>query len=138
VKIVGRERAYGALRHSDAPWLGSNVLILRPRAAAALSPLLACHGELLPLSCGQAELVVFNARCVVDALDEAESIVRRFSTRRIMWIQKHAFRLEVIQALQIFKITSLQPSPIFVGEEFVERWNAAGLKGLEFRQVWEG
>ncbi len=55
-----------------------------------------------------------------------------------MWIQKHAFRLEVIQALQIFKITSLQPSPIFVGEEFVERWNAAGLKGLEFRQVWEG
>jgi hypothetical protein len=27
-------------------------------------------------------------------------------------------------------------SPIFVSHRFVDRWEASGLKGLEFKQVW--
>jgi hypothetical protein len=138
VEIVSQEKPRRSLRRSDAPWIGSNILILRPEAAAALTPFLARYGELLPLSCEQSGLTAFNALCVVDALDEDASVLKRFSTGRIMWIKRHVFRKELVHGLQVFKITSLQPSPLFVGEEFVKLWQASGLKGLEFPQVWEG
>lgn len=101
-------------------------------------PFLKEYGEVLSLICEQGGLVVYNPLHVVDALDETVSSVLKFEDGRIMWVQKHAFRKEVIQGLPIFKVTSLQPSPVFMNEEFVRRWHAAGLKGLEFRQVWEG
>jgi hypothetical protein len=116
----------------------SDFMVFRLDAANVLAPFLEKYGELLPLNCEQAELVVFNPLRVVDALDEVTSVVERFDGGRIWHVDKYVFRGEVVRGLQIFKITSLQPSPIFVGEEFVERWHAAGLKGLEFRQVWEG
>lgn len=93
---------------------------------------------MLPLACQQAALVAFNPLNVVNALDDGASSVERFESGRIWRIDKYVFRKELVEGLQVFKITSLQPSPVFVGEEFVERWHAAGLKGLEFRQVWEG
>ncbi len=139
MQIISKERHHRrSWRRSDAPWLASNALVLRQEAVDVLAPFLLKYGELLPLACEQAPLVVFNPLRVVDALDEAVSTIRRFDDGRIMWIQKHVFRQDVIHDLPVFKIASLQPSPIFVGEEFVERWHAAGLRGLEFQQVWEG
>ncbi len=138
MKIISKERRRRSLRRSDAPWMGSDTLILRREAADVLAPFLVKHGELLPLACEQAELVVFNPLCRVDALDETASSVQRFDDGRIMWIDKYVFYRQAIQELHAFKITSLQVSPVFLSEEFVERWRAAGLKGLEFRQVWEG
>jgi hypothetical protein len=137
MKVISKERRR-SLSRSDSPWLLDDMLILRSQAAEALKPFLLNHGELLPLHCEQAELVVFNALRVVDALDEAASTLTRFRSGRIMLVDRHVFRKQVIQGLHAFKVTSLQPSSLFVSEEFVERWHAAGLKGIEFRQVWEG
>lgn len=138
MKIISKEKRRRTLRRADAPWLSSNILILRPQAAEAMRPLLASYGELLPLACEQTELAAFNAFNIIDALDENASVVERFDDGRIWIVDKYMFHRAAIQDAKIFKITSLRPSPLFIGEEFVERWRAAGLEGLDFKQVWEG
>ncbi|MBI5161266.1 MAG: hypothetical protein HY996_07625 [Micrococcales bacterium] len=55
-----------------------------------------------------------------------------------MRITRHAFRPDVISGLDIFKIPSLRVSPTYVSERFVERVEAAGLRGLVFNKVWSG
>lgn len=130
-----REDEGNLLTESDSPWLGSHALIFRKRALERVGAFLEEHGELLPVSCPGADLAIFNPR-VVDALDEAASSVLRFSNGRIMRIMKHAFRADVVAETQAFKIPNLRVSPTFVGERFVELWNSAGLKGLDFQQVW--
>lgn len=123
---------------SDSPWLGtSSALIFRPAAIMALGQLLREYGELLPLQC-EAKLSIFNCTRVVDALDEEASTLSRFEDGRIMWIRRHVFRPEVIRGVEIFKLANLRVSSTFVGSRFVEMWHAAGLKGLEFPQMWAG
>src|SRR2546422_2090643 len=61
------------LLESDAPWLGAHALMFKPKAAVVLEPLLIRHGELLPLSCHEVTVSVFNVTRVVDALDESAS-----------------------------------------------------------------
>ncbi len=138
MRLISKGEHRRPLQRSDAPWLGRNILVLRPEAAEVLKPLLTQCGELLPLSCEQARLFAFNTFHVVDALNEDASTVDRLDDGRIWWIDKYVFHGAAIQGLKAFKLTSLQPSPLFVGEEFVKRWHAAGLKGLDFKQVWEG
>jgi hypothetical protein len=101
-----------------------------------MEPLLSKNGELLPLMCEGAELFVFNPVRLEDALDEAESDVKRFSGGRIMMITRHAFRPDVINGIDAFKIPNLRVSPTYVGEAFMTRWKNGGLTGLDFKQVW--
>jgi hypothetical protein len=49
-----------ALEPADLPWLGEHLLILKPRAVDALWDLYLSVGELLPLACRDADLVVWN------------------------------------------------------------------------------
>jgi uncharacterized protein DUF1629 len=124
------------LRESDAPWLGSHALIFRRRAIEALEPLLSESGEFLPLDCGEVNISMFNPRCATDAFDEGASSVLRFSSGRIMAINRYVFRPEAVGELHAFKISSLRVSPTLLSREFVERWRSSGLKGLDFREVW--
>jgi len=124
------------LVESDSPWLGSDALIFRPVAVAAMSDLLVRHGELLPLECKGADLMIFNVTTVLDALDEEASTVMRFSTGRIMMIRNYAFLPRVIGDADIFKIPNLRASPTFVSARFVDTWTANDLRGLEFMKVW--
>lgn len=124
------------LAPSDSPWLGSHALIFRTSAVEALAPMLRKHGELLPLRCAKANVVLYNPTCVLDALDESASSVLRFGDGRIMMIQRHVFRADVVGNIGIFKIPNLRVSPIFVSHRFVQQWKASGLKGLKFKQVW--
>jgi hypothetical protein len=71
------------------------------------------------------------------ALDEASSSTRRFSDGRIYAIDQHVFRYDAIKGSNAFKIENLRVSPTFVSNRFVDAWYAAGLRGLEFDQVWE-
>jgi len=102
----------------------------------ALGPLLREYGELLPLKCRDADLVMYNPTRVIDALDEEASSVIRFPEGRLMWIRHHVFRADVVTDIDIFKIPNLRVSPTFVSHRFVDRWMASGLKGLEFTHVW--
>lgn len=125
------------LAMSDAPWVGSDAMIFRPTVVEVLGSLLREYGELLPLACSEADLVIYNPTRVLDALDDAASSVMRFSSGRVMLIQKHVFRSDVVGQNDLFKITKLRVSPTFFSHRFVDRWNASGLKGLEFNQVWD-
>ena len=120
----------------DSPWLGAHALILRQSAVEAIGETLVEHGELLPLDCSEVRLVAFNPTSVVDALDEEASSLLRFSSGRIMKINRYVFRRAVIERIPIFKIPNLRVSPTFLSEEVVELWTGAGLKGLEFKEVW--
>jgi hypothetical protein len=125
-----------ALALSDSPWLGYGPLIFRPGVVEALGPLLRQYGELLPLACSEADLVIYNPTQVLDALDEAASSVMRFADGRIMLIQKHVFRTDVVAENDIFTIPGDRVSPTFLSHRFVDQWKANGLRGLEFKQVW--
>jgi hypothetical protein len=126
------------LIESDAPWLGSHALIFKPRALELLGPLLREYGELLPLTSREAELCIYNPTRILDALDEGNSSLRRFSTGRVMMVEKYVFRPTVISDSPVFKIPNLRVSPTFVTQRFVDLWTSTGLRGLEFRHVWTG
>ena len=130
------ENAGKKLVRSDSPWLGEHALIFRAHVVDELGAMLRNNGELLALACAEADLVIYNATRMVDALDEAASTIRRFSGGRIMWIQRPVFHAEAIAQLDVFKIPNLRVSPTFLSHRFVDRWKASGLKGLDFQQVW--
>lgn len=121
---------------SDSPWLGSHALIFNSRADGALGPLLRRYGEMLPVSCLEADLWIYNPTNVIDALNEATSSVLRFADNRIMMIERYAFSPDVVADNDVFKIPSLRVSPTFVSHRFVDLWKASRLTGLEFKRVW--
>jgi hypothetical protein len=131
-----REDEGKSLARSDSPWLGSHALVFRQRVLAELEPLLLANGELLPLACSEPDLVILNVTRILDALDEDASGVVRFSNGRIMRITRYAFRPDVVSGVDIFKIPNLRISPTYVSDRFVERFKAAGLRGLVFNTVW--
>ena len=133
-----REDEHGDKRiASDAPFHGHHAFIFKPRAVAALGPLLRANGELLPVQCEGENLLIYNPTQVLDALDEEASELVRFpSTGRIAMIKRYAFRPDVIRDVDIFKIPNVRNSAMFVGQRFVDMWKSAGLVGLEFNEVW--
>lgn len=136
VEIVHEDEGR-ALLESDSPFLGPHALIFRKKAVEAMGPLLRRNGELLPLACDEAELFVFNPTRVLDALDESASDIVRFDDGSIMTIERHVFRPDAIQGVvDAFKVPRLRASPTYVLESFVDAWQAAGLTGLTFRQLW--
>ena len=135
VRLI-REDEGRKLLPSDSPWLGEHALIFKSQAIDALGPLLREYGELLPLLYNNAQLVVFNPTRVVDALDEEASSVLRFNSGRIMQVNRYVFYPGPIRGGHVFKIPNFRVSPTFVSQDFVDRWNVAGLKGLEFEPVW--
>ena len=127
-----------AFNPSDFPWLGSHALVMRRTAVEALRDLLDAHGEVLPLATEDGvALFAFNAR-VIDALDEAQSSLLKFpGTNRIMRIMKVAFIPTAVHGVDIFRLPP-RASSTYVSDRFVDRVNAAGLRGLEFKKVWSG
>ena len=138
VEVVREDDDGGSFDESDAPWLGSYALILRRTAVEALTPILGAHGEFLPLACDDAELWIFNCTRVLEALDDANAVVERFPNGGLMRVATYAFVSSVIEDVDAFKITGLKNSATFVSERVVDTWRSAGLRGLEFQQVWSG
>lgn len=134
---VRRVRAdeHQEFRASDFPWLGF-ALIMRRSAVDALRDILDRSGELLPLKTDDGtELFVLNAQAI-DALDEGNSTLIRFQgSNRIMRITKPAFIPSAVKDIDIFRLPH-RGSPTFVSQRFVDRVEAAGLKGLDFTEVW--
>lgn len=123
---------------SDFPWLSGHALVMRRSAVEALRDVLEANGELLPLSTDDGvELFVLNSQ-VIDALDEANSVLWRFpGSNRIMDIKRPAFVASKIERVDLFRVPH-RAMPTYVSERFVERVKAAGLRGLVFNEVWSG
>lgn len=134
MKIIHEDQGR-QLSSSDAPWLGSHALVFKRKASDALASLLQACGELLPLVCAEVSVQIYNPR-VLDVLDVEVSSVLRFSSGRIMSVQRYVFRPSLIEAVDIFKIPDLRVSPTFVSHRFVDHWKRSGLKGLDFERVW--
>ena len=74
---------------------------------------------------------------MVDALDEGASELRRFSSGRIMIVDRWTFRPESLQGVAAFKLPQLRRAFTFVTDAFVERFRRCGLAGLAPKPVWE-
>lgn len=123
---------------SDFPWLGSHALIMRRGAMESLRDILDANGEVLPLSTDDGvELFVLNAR-IIAALDETRSSLMKFpGTDRIMWLKRAAFVAAMVEGVDLFRLPH-RASATYVGERFVKRVQEAGLRGLDFHEVWSG
>jgi hypothetical protein len=127
------------LAASDVPWLGKHAPVLRRKALEAMSDLLRADGEVLPLACPEADLNVFNATRVLDALDEERSSLVKFpSSGRTMTIKEHAFRPAALDGANLFKIPQMLRGSVIVTDQVVKRVEGARLRGVAFRKVWEG
>lgn len=138
MELVTEDEQGRPLLQSDIPWLGKHAPVLRKKAASALAPMLAGYGEMVPLACDTADLVVFNTtRVLVDALDMDRSAFVRFpSTGRIMKVKAHVFRPERVQGVHAFKVPDLLRGSVFVTDEVVSAVQEAALQGVGFRLLW--
>lgn len=128
MKLDTADRTY-----SDFPWLGEHTPILKKPAVEALAPVLADHGQLLPLKGEVAWL--FNATTVLDALDREQSRIAYFDNGDILDIERHVFRKERIGTAELFKLP-MRASAVYVTGSFVEQVRSAGLRGVSFAAVW--
>jgi hypothetical protein len=123
------------LPEGDFPTLGITPTVSQ-RAVDVLLDLLVENGELLPLLSKEGSYYAYHVTRVVDAFDEAESELKRFSDGAIMRVTRYAFRPERLAGMSIFRVPQL--SQVFVTEIFVERVIKAKLTGFEFVEVWKG
>jgi hypothetical protein len=92
-------------------------------------------GELLPLVCPDARLLVFNPLRALPALDESTSSIIRFDSGQVMMVKKYVFIHDLIDGVDAFKLTNLRVSPTFFSRRVVDAWRDRGLVGLTFKKV---
>jgi hypothetical protein len=137
--LVREDEAGKKLEPSDAPWLDSYSLVLRPAAVLAMKPVLDPEDQLLPMVSGTDELHVLSPKWTIDALDEPASDVWRFPDGSLSYIRKHAFKADAIApTLAAFRVSRLRVSPIYVTETFARAWEVGKLRGLRFKLLWAG
>lgn len=124
------------LRKGDTPGLSTHIPVFNSKAVEILADFLEPNGELLPITCDGERLFVFNVTRVVDALDEDNSELKLFSDGEIMDVVGFSFFEEKLSGMTVFKIPQLIRMDVFVTDPFVERVEAAKLKGFKFRLVW--
>ncbi len=123
---------------SDFPSFGAGRPIFSAQAVGALQDILLPNGEILPLTFeGKQDIYfAFNTTQVIDALDEENSELERFSSGRVMRIIRHEFFSNKVEEATIFKIPQSARSLVYVTDKFVERVNKAGLTGFDFVSLW--
>jgi hypothetical protein len=124
------------LPKGDTPGFSTHIPVFNHKAVRALVDLVEGNGELLPITCGTEQYFVFNVTNIIDALDEANCELQRFSSGRIMDVMRYSFFEEKLTGATVFKIPQAVLMDVFVTDPFVERVSKAGLKGFKFRKVW--
>lgn len=127
-----------AHRSAHMPWLDGHVLILRDEAIEAIGPLLAPHGQVLPLRASGARLAVFSAHPLAGALDEQASELVRFSSGRIMHLRAPVFRPSVVASASAFVLTEMPRGNLYLSGQLVDSIRETGLSsGTEFQLVFD-
>jgi hypothetical protein len=138
VRLLREDEEERHLAESDVPWLGAYAPVFRPRAVATIGGLFTEFGELLPLSCDNADLRVFNVLNVIDALDLKRSDLEFYpNSSRVMRITRYVFISELVKGLTIFKVPKLLSHSVYLTGEVVQAVQAAGLTGVGFRLLWD-
>lgn len=134
MKLLKQDERYRRRKPSDTPWMGSFLMVMKPKAVDALLDLCLAAGELLPLACDDAELFAWNVTTVVDALNLEKSSLVRYPDGGVMTITEYFFKPDVIADLVAFRIP--EDLTIFVGQAFVDRAKSAALVGTVFKELW--
>ena len=124
------------LRQGDTPGLSTHIPVFSAKAVDVLADFLEPNGELFPITCGGQRFFAFNVTRVVDALDEQNCEVVRFSSGRLMTVDRFSFFEDKLFGITVFKIPQLVLMDVFVTDPFVESVQTAKLKGFKFRRVW--
>lgn len=119
----------------DHALLGT-IPVFSERAVVALGRILEANGEVLPLEYRRRRYFAYNVTTIVDALNEDLSKLQRFSSGRVMAVDKFTFDPKNIRECSIFKIPQLLRAFVFATDHFVDEVRAAGLTGFEFHEVW--
>ena len=139
VKVLRDNKLNQNLPQSDFPSIATHVPLFSMRAARKLKGILDTNGEILPVSCDEGKYVMFNVTKVIDALDEVSSVIKRFhSSGRIMDIIRHAFIMEELMNVTIFKIPQVTLMNVYVTGRFRDMVLDNQLVGFRFVKVWEG
>lgn len=112
---------------------------LSQRAVDSLFDLLEPNGELLPVEprAGKIKYYAYNVTRVIDALDQQESIVERYSPSAIpvSRVEHYEFKTDLLAGAAVFRIPD-RIEDIYVTQEFVSRAQRDHLFGLRFMKVW--
>ncbi|MBW3086915.1 hypothetical protein KEM60_03144 [Austwickia sp. TVS 96-490-7B] len=118
-------------------------LILRDQAISSISHLLEPYGELLPLACGEAELMLWWPRmvvdCLIDDVNEAGELLWSIDNERVLMIQEPEFDPQRVPDCGAFVLPQPKyPSLVWFTEELVEKLLATGnTAGIRFREAWD-
>jgi len=120
---------------SDFPHFLTHVPAFSKRAVKLLADLLEPRGEILPLICDSGQYFAYNVTTLVDAMDLELSSLVRFSSGRIMHVNKYVLCEERIQDPMIFKLPQVPLMSVFVTEPFLRLVKEANLSGFSFVPV---
>lgn len=119
-------------------------LVFRRSALDVLSDIFWNCGEILKLYNSEHELFLLNVTKCIDCLDKNNSVLHYTGAGILYRIEKYAFRLTEERFPLLFKIPQTKHSLVYKVEyenphenSFIERYESAGLKGLEFQLLWE-
>jgi hypothetical protein len=127
---------------SECPWWFGGVPVVSQRAIDVLGELLLPHTELLPIEVAPSssgfeyDYFAVNVITVVDCLDHDRSLFKRYSTGRIMKIERYSFIENRISGIPIFKIPESTTVSVFVSSKFRSAYKQAGLTGWRFEKVY--
>ena len=132
---VGPPDGSSVLSGSDAPWFGTHVLVLTPRAVEVVSSVVGSGVEFLELSSNVGDFFLLNVVTLAAAVDVSRSDCLTFSDGLVGLVTQYELHWGNLRGVQICRDPQFRVSPIFFGEEFVDRWMSAELTGLSFEEV---
>ena len=136
--INAAEEGYpGILPSGDSVGLGVTEIALGTRAMSALGSLLSRFGELLPINHpGRADqLFWFNCTTLVDALDERQTIAKRFEDGGMYAFDRLWFKPQMLREAQVFMVPQCKGF-LLCTDTFKQHIEALGLTGLRFTLKW--
>jgi hypothetical protein len=113
-----------------------SVPVLSTRAKQVVAPMLGDKAQWLPLTFDEQEYWLLNLLNIVDALDEAQSILCRLPDGKVIGIDGYALRPDLIVQEWMFKV-STAPFDVLVTERFRSLVEDNSLTGLHFQPVWD-
>ena len=108
------------------------------RAVKALDQALLSAGELAPIEMNELmQYFAFNATTIIDILDEERSKIARFSSGRVMAVDRHELLDSVASIPFIFKIPQTSPGITYVNAAFTELVRDHALTGFDFQLLYQ-
>jgi hypothetical protein len=138
VRLVETNDNGKPLKGSDSPSYTPGQIVLSRTARSVMEPHIKEIGEILPLDCETADYFLLNVTPPIDALDVANSRLKRYSSGEIMHISDYSFIANRLVNQLFFKLSCFAYSPVYMTDTAVNIWKKSGLRGLDFKQIWAG